>query len=59
VVEGDVFAAAEDEGLLDDVFQLADVAGEVVLHEAGKDVGGDAGDAPVLKAVEAGDQVID
>ena len=33
VVQADALAGAEDKAVLDDVFQLADVAGEVVGHE--------------------------
>ena len=59
VVQFDKTAAAEDEGLLDDVLQLADVAGVAPVHQAGHHLVGDPRDLLALEAVEAVDQVID
>ena len=49
---------AQDEGVLDDVFQLAHVSGEVVRHEAGERLVRDTADRLPLEPVEAGDEVI-
>ena len=51
-------AAAQNECLLDDVFQFADIARKIVLHEAGHSFDGNTCNIFVLKAVEFGNDMV-
>jgi len=59
VFNGDLAAPAEDEGVLDDVFEFADIPGEVVRHEKLERLGREARDVFPLETVQARDKVID
>ena len=59
MAELEAIPVAQDEGVLDDVLELAHVAGEVVRHQEAEDLGVNAGDVLPLEAVEPGDEVLD
>src|SRR5438034_407393 len=58
VGEGDLLARAHREGALDEILELAHVAGEVVRLERGEGVGRGAADLPAEAATEASDEVV-
>ena len=57
VLELDVFAFTDDKGIFDDVFQLSNVPGKGIFHEAGQDLRGYSLDISSLEQVVLVDEV--
>jgi hypothetical protein len=55
----DQLTTAEHERVFDRVLKFADIAGKVVLHQAGQHWIGDPGDVSGLQPVEACDELLD
>ena len=59
VLRLDVAALTEDEGVLDDVLQFADVAGEIMAHERGQGLVRYADDVLALLGAVFADKMLD
>jgi hypothetical protein len=59
VLDADQAVMAEDEGALDDVLELTNIARPVVSHEQRQGFGLDTLDRPALQAIEAADEMLD
>ncbi|MCU0875416.1 MAG: hypothetical protein MUE50_24050, partial [Pirellulaceae bacterium] len=51
--------AAQDKGILEDIFQLANVAREVMCHQDRQNIVGNVGDALALQPIELLHEMLD